>query len=310
MKWRGRLWASLGLVWSAVAAAGDDPSIPVEVRQCGNLDASRIRALFELELGEEVEGLGSQSLTVTCAPSEIRLKVESSRMGWIERVLKTPLAREEPERIVALAAAQLVLAAWVEAPRHRPVPEAPRPFAPPQPEALAPSTGSNTLDMEVDAGLRARSLDRVAIGPAFGLAGIGWRGHWGALVGASTDRVTESRALGGVELMVTELELAGSWRSSVDRPFSFELSLGPALALVNLRGIDPVASVRAGAVTAATMDAKARAALRYRRGWLSLRAAIDGGYLFSGAEGTISADKTILARGPWAGFTLSGGAAW
>jgi hypothetical protein len=148
------------------------------------------------------------------------------------------------------------------------------------------------------------------MGPAFGLSGVVWRGPLGALLGASSDRLTVSRPLGGVELMVTELELSPVWRSNADGPLSFELSLGAALAFVQLRGIDPVASVRAGAVTAVTMDAKARAALRYRRGRLSLRTALDGGYLLSGPEGTISADTTILARGPWAGFTLSGGAAW
>jgi hypothetical protein len=301
--------ASLGLARPALASP---PAIAVEVHQCASLDASRIRALYGLELGKAVDGVGEHSLTVTCGASETRLKVEGP-LGSIERVLKTSLDREEPERIVALAAAQLVLAAWVEAPRDRPPPESPRSEPAPvaaDARALRAPASLVTLDAEVDAGLHARPLGTLAVGPAFGLSGIAWRGTWGGLVAATTDRTTAARALGVAELTVSELELSLAWRSNAEPGFSFELSLGPALASVHLRGVDPAAYVRAGSVTAITIDAKGRAALRYRRGWLSLRAAVDGGYLVSGAEGTISADTTIHARGPWAGLTIGGGAAW
>jgi hypothetical protein len=303
--------ASLGLFSPALASAAGPPTILVEVRQCAGLDASRIRALYTLELGKAADGVGEQSLTVTCGPSETRLKVESA-LGSVERVIKTSLDREEPERVVALAAAQLVLAAWVEAPRERSAPESARDTLPAAREAPAPRAQASltTLELQVDAGLHARPLGTLAIGPAFGLSGTAWLGSWGGVFGATTDRVTVGRALGVAELMVSELELSFAWRSNVEPGFSFELSLGPALASVHLRGIDPAASVRAGSVTAITVDAKGRAALRYRRGWLSLRAAVDGGYLVSGAEGTISADSTIVARGPWAGLTLGGGATW
>src|SRR5260221_13520509 len=119
--------AAMGLASPADAAPPDGPSIVVEVHQCTSLDTSRIRALYALELGRAADRLGAETITVTCGSTETRLKVESSRMGWIERVLRTSLDREEAERIVALAAAQLVLAAWVEAPRDRPPGPAPAP---------------------------------------------------------------------------------------------------------------------------------------------------------------------------------------
>lgn len=296
----------------ALGAPADGPSILVEVHQCSDLDTSRIRALYALELGGAADRLGAETITVTCASTETRLKVESSRMGWIERVLRTSLDREEAERIVALAAAQLVLAAWVEAPRDRPVvsTSAPSPTAPEGPASSPTARPVATVDAEVDVGIHARPLGKLVMGPALGLSGMAWRGAWGGLLGIDVDRVTSARTLGNVELLVAELELAPAWRSSSDRPLSLELSEGPAFALVHLRGTDPAASVRTSAISTVTLDAKARAALRYRGGGFSLRAAFDGGYLVSGVEGIVSADATVVARGAWVGFTVSGGATW
>jgi hypothetical protein len=282
------------------------------VRQCSNLDTSRIRALYALELGRVADRLGTETISVTCGSSETRLKVESSRMGWIERVLRTSLEGAEAERIVALAAAQLVLAAWVEAPRDRPLAStyAPSPTAPEAPASNSTAQPVATVDAEVDVGIHARPLDKLVMGPTVGLSGMAWRGAWGALLGIGVDRVTSARPLGNVELMVGEIELSPAWRSSSARPFSLELTAGPALAFVQLRGIEPAASVRTGAISAVTLDAKARAALRYRGGGFSLRAAVDGGYLVSGVEGIVSADTMVVARGAWVGFTVSGGATW
>jgi len=300
--------ASVGLASPALA---DAPSIVVEVHQCSDLDTSRIRALYALELGKAADRLGDETIAVTCGSTETRLKVESSRMGWIERVLRTPLDREEAERILALAAAQLVLAAWVEAPRDPPAAStsAPPPAAP-EPTFSLSARAVATVNVEIDVGIHARPLGKLVMGPALGLSGMAWRGAWGALLGVGVDRVTSARPLGNVELLVGELELSPAWRSSSDRPLSLELSVGPALAFVRLRGIDPAASVRTAAISTIALDAKARAALRYRWGAFSLRAALDGGYLVSGVEGIVSTDATVVARGAWAGITVSGGAAW
>jgi hypothetical protein len=224
-------------------------------------------------------------------------------------VLRTSLDRAEPERIVALAAAQLVLAAWVEAPPNE-SPAARSTSAPAPESTVARRESALTADIELDAGFHVRKVGAWAAGPAVGLGGVAWRGAWGARVGVDIDRIATTRSIGGAELIVTELELSPAWRSNADGPFTLELSLGPAIALVHLRGIDPAASVRTGTLSAITLDAKARAALRYRGGGFSFGAALDGGYLVSGTEGTVTSDTTIVARGPWVGLCVTGGAAW
>jgi hypothetical protein len=302
--------ALAALASPASAAPADSASIAVEVRECAGLDASRIRALFALELGRAAERLGDETLSVTCGPSETKLRLESPKMGWIERVLRTSLDREEPERIVALAAAQLALAAWVEAPSSDA--SARVETSRRAPEAL-PARGEGslvTLDVELEAGLRARQVGAWTAGPAAGAAGVAWRGAWGVRVEAGFDRTASTRAIGSVELIVTELQVSPAWRSNGDRAVALELSAGPAIALVHLRGIDAQAAVRTGTVSAVTLDAKARAALRYRGTGFSLGASLDGGYLVSGPEGTITSDTTVVTRGPWVGFSIMAGAAW
>jgi hypothetical protein len=294
----------------AIAAPSAVPSIAVEVRECAGLDASRIRALFAIELGRAADRLGEETLSVSCAPTETRLRIESSKMGWIERVLRTSLDREEPERIVALAAAQLALAAWVEAPPNGSA--AAKSTSEPAPESTAARFRESPpiADVELAAGFHVRKVGAWTAGPAVGLGGVAWREAWGARIGIDIDRIASTLSIGGAELIVTELEISAAWRSNVDHPLALELSLGPAIALVHLRGIDPAASVRTGTLSAITLDAKARAALRYRGRGFSLGAALDGGYLVSGTEGTVTSDTTIVARGPWVGFCVTGGAAW
>ena len=181
--------APMTLASPAAALPSEPWSIAVEARECPGLDALRVRALFALELGRAAERLGDETVAVTCGPSETRLRIESSKMGWIERILKTSLDREEPERIVALAAAQLVLAAWVEAPKTDGA-VASRAASLPAPESPKNPSAASTVsfDVELDAAVHARKVGAWAIGPAAGLSGTAWRGNWGASVGFDVDR--------------------------------------------------------------------------------------------------------------------------
>ncbi len=93
--------------------------VAVELVQCPRLDALRIRDLFTLELGRAVDALGPQRLIVACGLPDPEVRVESLRLGAVARTLHGTIGGQESERLVALAAAQLVLAAWVESPRQR-----------------------------------------------------------------------------------------------------------------------------------------------------------------------------------------------
>jgi hypothetical protein len=126
----------------------------------------------------------------------------------------------------------------------------------------------------------------------------------------SIDRTIAARPLGTAELVVNELGVAAAWRSSHEKAFALEISAGPGLAALDLRGVSPASHVTASSVVGFTLDARAATALRYRSGGLWALARFEGGYLVSGPEGTITGDSSIATRGAWTGASLGVGGAW
>jgi hypothetical protein len=301
----------------------DERNIDVEQQSCERLDLDRLRSLFALEVRTVIGRLGRLSITVTCGPEETLLRVESSTWGHAERSMPArALGGTEAERLLALAGAQLVFATWLDVqpdgggthhenaaipdPSVHAVPPAPSPEAPP-PSAV---DASRSIEVGVEAGARARALGELAIGPAVGLLATAWWRSWGAELRLGIDRTVVARALGSAELVAGELGLAAAWRSSHEAPLALELAAGPALAALDLRGLSPAAHVSASSVTGLTMDTRGAAALRYRRAGFWALARLEGGYLVSGPEGTITGDSSIAVRGPWAGVNVGLGGAW
>jgi hypothetical protein len=300
----------------------DERDIEVEQQSCERLDVGRLRSLFALEVRTVIGRLGRLNISVTCGPEETLLRVESPAWGRAERSMPARALRgAEAERLLALAGAQLVFATWLEVQpdggaRHEnaAIPDAPAHAAsvasPPAEPPPAAAEGWSSVEVGVEAGARARALGEVAVGPAASLLATAWRRRWGAELVLGVDRTVVARTLGTAELVAGELGLAAAWRSSHETPLALEVSAGPALAVLDLRGLSPAAHVSASSVTGVTMDARAAAALRYRRGGLWALARLEGGYLVSGPEGTITGDSSIAVRGPWAGANVGIGGAW
>ena len=315
----------VGLGFFAVATSAADPQRPldapdergieVHAQSCGALDVARLRALFALEVRTVVDRLGRVAVVVTCAEEQTRLRVESPTRGTAERSIPG-VGRAEEERLLALAAAQLVFAVWLDAqPEERTSrgDNAMRepPTSAPAASAAAPlSQPQSSLDMGVEAGARARQLGQLAVGPSAGLLATAWRRRWGAELSLAFDRTIVARPLGNAELAAGELGLAAAWRSSNESPLALEISAGPALAVLDLRGVSPTAHVTARSVAGLTLDTRAAAAVRYRIADLWALARLEAGYLVSGPEGTITGESSIETRGAWTGASLGVGGAW
>jgi hypothetical protein len=166
------------------------------------------------------------------------------------------------------------------------------------------------MEVGVEVGAVGRSLGPWAAGWDAALLATAWQTTWGIELDASVNRTVIARPLGSAELVVGELGLGLAWRSSEEAPVRLELSAGPALAGLDLRGLNPAAHVTASSVTGLTIDGRAAAGLRYRSGGLWILARCEAGYLVSGPSGTISGDATIATAGAWAGANLGMGAAW
>jgi len=315
----------VGPVFFAMATSAADPQPPrdapdergieVHAQSCGALDVARLRALFALEVRTVVDQLGPVAVVVTCGEDRTRLRVESPTRGTAERSIPG-VGRAEEERLLALAAAQLVFAVWLDAQpeertsrgdnamREPPASTPATPAAAPLPQPQTP------LDMGVEAGARVRLLGHLVAGPSAGLLATAWRRRWGAELSLAFDRTIVARPLGTAELAAGELGLAAAWRSSDESPLALEISAGPALAVLDLRGVSPAAHVTARSVTGLALDTRAAAAVRYRRAGLWALARLEAGYLVSGPEGTITGESSIETRGAWTGASLGVGGAW
>jgi hypothetical protein len=297
----------------------DERGIDVEQRSCGRLDVARLRELFALEVRTVINRLGPVAVVVTCVNDDARLRVESHRWGTAERSIPGAVGGTEAERLLALAGAQLVFAVWLDAQPEAgisrvggPMPEAHGSAAHPAPPAPMRSTPQpqNSIDLGVEAGAHARVLGALVLGPSAGLLATAWRRSWGAELSLNIDRTIVARPLGSAELVVSELGVGAAWRSSPERPLTIEVSAGPALAVLDLRGVSPASHVTASSVAGVTLDTRAATAVRYRNGGLWALARFEGGYLVSGPEGTITGDSSIATRGAWTGANLGIGGEW
>ncbi len=305
----------------AVVASSKGQDIQIEQRSCERLDLARLRNLLALEMANVLGRLGRLAVRVTCGDQQITLHLESSQFGAAERALPTrALGAVEPERLLALAGAQLAFAAWFDPlldgsdrPETSPREAAVRQISSRPVTAAAPAQSlgaSSALEIGVEAGARARALGVVVVGPSIGLLATAWRGAWGAELSLAVDRTAAARSLGSAELVDFEVGVSPVWRSSQTKAFAVELSGGPAVAVLDLRGFAPDTHVTASSVVGATMDARAAVALRYRRAGFWALARLEGGYLVSGPVGTITGESAIEAQGPWVGATLALGGGW
>jgi hypothetical protein len=301
------------------SASSDQGGVEVAQTGCPRLDLGRLRELFALEVNRVVDRVRPVLLRVMCEGDRSVVRIESQKLGSAERSMVGAVESAEAERLLALAAAQLVFAAWLDAQPEEnrradpsppqagtPVSEAP-PILPASPPA---TSRAPVFDAGVEAGAFARTLGALVAGYNVGLLATLWQRTWGLELYAGVNRTAVTRPLGGAELVVGELGVGAAWRSSAEAPLGFELSAGPALAGLDLRGIAPAANVAATSVTGLTIDGRAAAGLRYRSGGLWILARLEVGYLVSGPDGTITGDSPIATGGPWTAANLGMGGAW
>ena len=120
----GGLAASLHV--PAMAQPGGPVPVSLEVDPCTGADSAEVRRVFELELGTSVpdnatgngsgngRGDAEASVTIGCEETLILLRVRDSVTGKeLSRRIDVPPGAGR-ERLLALAATELLLASWIE----------------------------------------------------------------------------------------------------------------------------------------------------------------------------------------------------
>jgi hypothetical protein len=108
---------SAGVLVSATPALAQR-QLAIHLAGCGSLAADRISQQLRLERGEVLRQLGTGQLlrvAIVCGPRETMIEISDplteKRVG---RSIPTPGAKADPERVLAIAASQLMLASWLE----------------------------------------------------------------------------------------------------------------------------------------------------------------------------------------------------
>ncbi len=300
---------------SAPPGVADELSVEVRQASCPRLDVARLRSLYALEMRGIVDRLGPLTITIACSPEETRLRVDRRTGESAERSIPANFVSRDAEHLLALAGAQLVFATWLEEPATAPAPSVTAASEPRAPHAGSISTAPSarpvtTVDVGLEGGGRAHFLGNVAAGPAARVLVSAWRHRWGAELAMGVDRTTVTRPLGTAQLTESELALSVALRSSYRERLSAEVSVGPAIAILDLRGVEPATGVSTGSLTGFSLGGEASVGARYRAAGFWALARLEGGYLLSRLVGTITGDSSITAAGPWVGAELGAGGAW
>lgn len=306
----------------ALASTARALEIGLDVSACESLSERRVRELTELELSAQVVAPRERVaalVSVTCAGSEVRIRVTDATTGKIVSRVFLLRAQEADirARTVALAAAELLVASWMELTLAKP-PEGARPTSPWLNEnrrvaraiarertergvyadallALAQTGGTfRARPGSFGAGLR---VSLVCGEPRFGLD---------ADFGLTFERA--GTALGKVQANTWSLALRpalrlirGRWLTSV--------GLGARAGLARIEGSPADASAIRGRVVAGVWGGPLLHA-NFGLGFTQLAARLGGeaGFALHGQTGSVDGRQRAGVLGPW--FLLSLGLGW
>jgi len=310
----GALLAGAAL-WCTQAgpARAEGTGVTVELTGCAGLDSDRIAELIALELAGAFGTTGhgiELSVAVTCGPDKLAIDVHDpvTDKSVGRRYPALSPDEEEPERAVALAAAQLFVVSWLEllVPKRR---EAAEPGVAPETVAGAREAASRSIEqpgpaVEVAAtgGLRLRALPELA--PV---------GRFGALVGgevveglqlfglAAFETGRMSRDLGTASLYALWLGLGAAYRWPVSSIVSFEAGVAFSGGYALLRGEPFVAADHSGDIDGLTGELAVLAGPVLTLGRFVAALDLQGGYSVRNPIGTVEGEDEVSFGGFFAG---------
>jgi hypothetical protein len=303
--------------------------VSVDTQACPSVSRAELQRIISLELdSRSVEpdrsGPHTTRVSVTCSDAEVRLAVVDPITG--KQLFRAMAVRSlDPAvgaRMVALAAAELVLTSWAELNLAR-----------------ASATATSGGDSQA---LRQAALERVrrqlppterhtyvlalgqAIGPFRGV-GTSWGGGlrvgwswarallerpWARMVPAADvdvvgTRTTAHTAEGDVSVNIWSVTLRGSLRLGTPHVWA-ELGGGARAGLARLEGSPADASTTRGGTLAATWTGPiAYAGLGFRVWHLVLAPGVEAGYVLRTIDGVVDNGSPVSLAGPFVAATVA-----
>jgi hypothetical protein len=308
----------------ASSALSDElAGVSLEIDPCVDADRELVRRLFRVELGTSLpegavsEGPAGTRVEVACAGALVELRVEDAVTGksLVRRI--SPGARTGRERLLALAAMELLVASWIEL------------EAMPEPVARGADSTADTLARQAARQVVRKRLPKASrwTTTATAIGGSSWAGSfrygggvrvcrdhaggygWGADVIAET--AVDDLSLGEV----TTTSVSGALTAHLERRFGPVLAraaIGARIGAVSMRG-DPEgrSGVLGSEVSGLAGGPMARlgAQLTPASG-LTLALSVESGAHALEMRGTVDGREEQALDGAWLGGHLGVGWTW
>ncbi len=304
------------------ASPATEASATVDSSRCVGLDAREVARLLDLELSTMRHGGDSTppfDLELTCAGATMQMTlVDPTTSKRLERSIPMPSPGPGSERVVALAASQLLVASWLELLASPPDPEVPAPLPQPRPSPMARRVARQRIEVPkaqadarlgLDAGMTVRDLRRPTV--LFGVGGAAalWMlPRFSAGLEAGFEHGTASRDTGSVSLWLSWIGVGAGWRESLSPHVDWEVFALAGPAFVQLNGRPNSTAFVGKSATSVSGQVWLRTGPRMHAGPLGLGLAVCAGWLATAPDGTVAGDEPVALAGGYVASIAS--AAW
>jgi hypothetical protein len=292
--------------------------LAINLAGCGSLAADRISRQLRLERGEVLRRLKTDQLlrvAIVCGPSQTMIAItDPLTHKRVERAIPTPGAGADPERVLAIAASQLMLASWLElltetdedtsheTPLDEPGAEgAARKIAV---VATRHAVPRRSLGLGVAAGGVVRDLSQpIWLWNARMLGRVSLVGSLELLVGVGVEQGSAQRTSGAVSVLLLDFRVGAAYRWALWRKLALEA--GVAASFVHARFEGQPASDSFAGTSAQTLAAQGTAELGlwWRLSRFRLGVALQVGGTAPRTAAEVVGERAVELHGLWLGST-------
>jgi len=300
---RPALAVAVMLAHATATSAGGFAS-QVSIEGCESLDEDNLQRLVDLEInsGRNVESDGATVvvIAVECGEHGVRIIIaDPLTRKRSERVLPDMVPNEvDPDRVVALAASQLLRVSWLELV----MPVLPETLAPPPADEAQPRRAL----ISVEAGARVRALGNALFAGRAGLgAGGGDDIGWNPRGMLAFEYGSASREIGLASVYSFWAGLGLIYGFALTAALSFEVGVDLAAGLVLMSGESADETIITHDVRGFTGEIAGRLGPVFPIGEaLRLALVLEGGYTLRSPIGRVEGDNEVTAGGPFVGLCL------
>jgi hypothetical protein len=302
--------------WTTDAAANEGSPVSMEFEDCARFSTGEVERILGLELRTIANGRSDVSATpstvrVRCDTARIHLEIDNAK-GKTQKqiVVAEESSGEDQERLIALAAAELVLLSWQDVKEDGASSETPK-------ESPPPSKSAQPVEQkkESDAPVPGERLVSVSLGALWRIFFEGLNNSFGGELSLSLHpsaplffrtAVTlegghAARALGDVSLFAVSGALSiGLEKSLLKEKLSISAETGFRAGYGRLEGLP-----NEDAATGDTLDGSfggpmlCLSAASRTKPYVKL--SVEGGYAPWGVTGSVNADSPVALKGFWLG---------